>query len=483
MILVLGAGYGGLATAALLAHRGREVTVLESHETLGGCAGFFRTGRYSYDVGATTFSGVLADQPVGMVFGELGITPALVRQDPGMIVRMGEREVVRHAGKEAWIEGVSQMFPQGDQQGFWNKLYEIEARIWPLIRSFPSLPPSSLLDWLRLAHPRGWKYASLGMGLITSMRSLAASYGVLSDAAFASFLNEQLLISTQSTMERAPWVTGAMGLTYPSQTYYPLGGMYRPALQLMRHVQNRGGTVRFRERVVNIDRIGSRYRVRTDRGTEYQADTVISSIPVWNMAEITSGPMQRYFAHHAQRYSHAWCAISVYFALDGQSTLPTTYYQIHLDTPLPYVHAGSLFVTVSPSYDEEKAPHGHCTVTVSTHARAADWEGLSEHAYLEQKRMVEQAILDVIDARMPEFAGMQRMHVESGMPSTWVRYTSRHRGYVGGLPHDIGTPLLRMPPNRTPFAGLYHVGDTAFPGQGTPAVMLGAWNAAYLCTL
>jgi phytoene dehydrogenase-like protein len=36
--------------------------------------------------------------------------------------------------------------------------------------------------------------------------------------------------------------------------------------------------------------------------------------------------------------------------------------------------------------------------------------------------------------------------------------------------------MLLLPPNQTPFAGLYMVGDSVFPGQGTPAVMLGAWN-------
>jgi len=483
MILVLGAGYSGLAAAALLSHRGSEVLVLESHETLGGCAGFYRTGRYTFDVGATTFSGVLPQQPVGVVFGELGISPNLVKQDPGMIIRMPSADVVRYAGREEWKSEVARHFRRGEQQGFWDRLYEIESQVWPLIRSFPSLPPSSILDWLKLAHPRGWKHLPLAKGLISSVASLARSYGVASDANFVAFLNEQLLISTQSTMDRAPWVTGAMGLTYPSETYYPVGGMYRPALQLLRHIKQHGGNVQFRERVVRIERKRSHYEVQTDRGTVVRAERVVSSIPVWNMAEITDGAMRTYFTRHARRNGTAWCAISVYFALDGQPNLPTTYYQIHLDVPIPYVHARSLFLTVSPSYDEEKAPRGHCTVTVSTHARAADWEGLSAHAYQERKRLVENAILAVIDARMPEFAGMQRLHVESGMPSTWVHYTSRHRGFVGGLPHDIGSPLLRMPPNKTPFPGFYHIGDTAFPGQGTPAVMLGAWNAAYLCGL
>ncbi|HAJ34451.1 MAG TPA: C-3',4' desaturase CrtD, partial [Chloroflexi bacterium] len=40
-IIVIGAGVGGLTTAALLAQAGLDVTVLEAHVYPGGCAGTF----------------------------------------------------------------------------------------------------------------------------------------------------------------------------------------------------------------------------------------------------------------------------------------------------------------------------------------------------------------------------------------------------------------------------------------------------------
>ena len=38
-VIVIGGGIAGLTAAALLAHEGLTVTLLEAHHQLGGCAG------------------------------------------------------------------------------------------------------------------------------------------------------------------------------------------------------------------------------------------------------------------------------------------------------------------------------------------------------------------------------------------------------------------------------------------------------------
>src|SRR4029450_7649444 len=61
-IIVVGAGIGGLTTAALLACAGYRVLVLEGHIEPGGCASSFERkrpngDRFVFDVGATLFAG------------------------------------------------------------------------------------------------------------------------------------------------------------------------------------------------------------------------------------------------------------------------------------------------------------------------------------------------------------------------------------------------------------------------------------------
>jgi len=473
-IIVLGAGYAGLTASALLAHEGKDTVLLESHDTLGGCASFFRKGQYTFDVGATTFSGVKPEQPVGRVFRHLGLTPNLVQQDPGIIVRMHHGDVLRWADKDRWITEAQKHF-SGDQQGFWNQQYRIERRVWDLVGSSEAIPPTSVRDVLKLIRPRMLRGLALLPGMIRPVSVLADKWNV-HGSRFDDFLREQLLISTQNDAEHAPYLTGAMGLTYPSETYYPMGGMVRPALMLMRHATSKGASVQFRRVVQNIEQRGNQWLITCSSGDVYTANTVVSSIPIWNMGELTHGRVRTYFEAKAKKHHRSWCALTMYFALDGTPDLASTYVQLFLDEEIPYVHSHSVFLTVSPKADVEKAPAGHCTVTVSTHAESADWIGLSQEETTRRKHLVMNALMQIIDRRMPEFAGMKRIHLEGGTPATWEHYTRRFHGYVGGVPHDVQSPLIMMPPNQTPFTGLYMIGDSVFPGQGTPAVMLGAWN-------
>lgn len=476
-ILVLGAGYAGLTAAALMAHEGREVTVLEGHETLGGCASFFRVGGYTFDVGATTFSGVLPSQPAGRVFAHLGLKPELVKQDPGMLIRMRDRDVVRYAEPERWINEIVRHFPHGDQRGYWKKQYDLERRVWSMVNDQPSLPPTTIRDWLGMVNVRSVKQLPLLPGLFTSAASMMRRYRVDSDVSFMEFINEQLLISTQNTADKAPYLTSAMGLTYPSETYYPMGGMYRPALMLMRHATAHGAQMKFRRTVISIEQQSSgRWSVTCANGETYMASTVISSIPIWNMPDLLSGKPQRYFEDQSTHNPDSWCAFSMYFALEGVPQLSSQYVQLHLDRSIPGVHASSVFLTFSHPEDREKAPVGYTTVTVSTHTRSEDWNGLTPTQHDEKRSMIMNAVMDVIQRRMPECSGLTPLMLQGGTPHTWERYTGRKNGFVGGLPHSIKRPMVCMPPNQTPFRGLYMIGDSVFPGQGTPAVMLGAWN-------
>ena len=65
--IVIGAGIGGLTTAAVLARAGLDVTVLEAQVNPGGCAGTFFHKSYRVDSGATLAAGFYPGGPMDRV--------------------------------------------------------------------------------------------------------------------------------------------------------------------------------------------------------------------------------------------------------------------------------------------------------------------------------------------------------------------------------------------------------------------------------
>ncbi len=56
--VVVGAGFGGLATALELTRRGARVALCETLDYPGGCASTFHRDGYAFEAGATLFSGL-----------------------------------------------------------------------------------------------------------------------------------------------------------------------------------------------------------------------------------------------------------------------------------------------------------------------------------------------------------------------------------------------------------------------------------------
>ena len=92
--VVIGAGFGGLSAAALLAKDGFEVTVLEKNEQAGGRAQVWKKDGFVFDMGPSWY---LMPEVFETFFSHFGKKAAdyykLIRLDPNYRVFFGEKEV------------------------------------------------------------------------------------------------------------------------------------------------------------------------------------------------------------------------------------------------------------------------------------------------------------------------------------------------------------------------------------------------------
>lgn len=89
-IVVIGAGFGGLAAAALLAKDGHKVTIIEKNEMVGGRARIWREAGFSFDMGPSWY---LMPDAFETYFANFGKKPEdlykLIRLDPSYRIFFG----------------------------------------------------------------------------------------------------------------------------------------------------------------------------------------------------------------------------------------------------------------------------------------------------------------------------------------------------------------------------------------------------------
>src|SRR5712675_1288292 len=68
--IVIGGGFGGMAAALRLRKRGHEVTLIEKQDQLGGRAGVFRRGGYTFDAGPTVVTAPFLFDELFELFGK-----------------------------------------------------------------------------------------------------------------------------------------------------------------------------------------------------------------------------------------------------------------------------------------------------------------------------------------------------------------------------------------------------------------------------
>jgi C-3',4' desaturase CrtD len=477
-VIVIGAGVGGLTAAGVLARRGADVTVLEAHIYPGGCAGTFFHQGYRFDAGATLSGGFYPGGPMDLVARAVGIDSWPKRTaDPAMVVHLpGGKTVARWSDGKRWSERRAAFGSLAES--FWRWQEKTADALWDLALRTPPWPPQSLMEsahlarqglaWLR-ADARGRVNPRLAADAV---RPVSAHLHKAS-AQLRLFVDAQLLISAQTTSSKANALYGAAALDLPRRGVVHLsGGLGAISQALAGAVEQNGGKVHYRHEVVRIVRKEGRpVAVETKRGDTFAADLVIANVPPWNVAALLGDDPPRRLRQLPPVSGSGWGAFIVYVGLDT-SVVPDAFalhHQVVLQEPLG--EGNTVFLSLSPTWDEGRAPTSKRALTISTHTGLGDWWELFERdreAYDARKVAYTERVLEAAEIVLPGLTDAADL-ILPGTPVTFQRFTRRSHGWVGGFPQ---THLFRTwGPKLAP--GLWIVGDSIFPGQSTAAVALG----------
>ena len=152
-VIVIGAGVGGLTTAAVLARAGMDVTVLEAQVYPGGCASTFFHQGYRFDAGATLAGGFYPGGPMDRVARAAGIDAWPSRPaDTDMLVHLPDgAKISRRAGDSRWDDYRAAFGPQALDFFRWQE--RTADALWDLALRLPPGRPSLLPMSRALFHP------------------------------------------------------------------------------------------------------------------------------------------------------------------------------------------------------------------------------------------------------------------------------------------------------------------------------------------
>jgi C-3',4' desaturase CrtD len=476
-VVVVGAGIAGLTAAALLARAGLPVTLLEAHHQSGGCAGTFRRGSYTFDVGATQVAGLEPGGSHARLFGHLGIDlPPATPLDPACVVDLGDGlpPVRLWRDPARWRQERQRQFPGSEP--FWRLCSWLHRANWRFAAGDPVLPPRNGWDLTQLLGAVGADTLASGLVTSASVADLLRLSGCGADRRLRHFLDLQLRLYSQEPADRTAALYGATVLAMaqaPQGLWHLQGSMQTLSLALERALKAAGGQLLLRHRLRGLRQRGAHsWHLWGEGGSsgrfQLEAADVVLALPPQTLPDLLGDGLPATYRRRLEHLPDPSGALVFYGAVD-RALLPADT-PAHLQTA--WAAPGSLFLSVSRDGDG-RAPVGEATVIASVFTAARPWFNSERNRYDAAKRQAQEGILQGLEHALGIGADAWR-HQELATPRGFARWTGRPFGFVGGLgqrPTNFGPFGLA---SRTPLAGLWLCGDAIHPGEGTAGVTLSA---------
>ncbi|MGE4456954.1 MAG: phytoene desaturase family protein [Arcobacteraceae bacterium] len=444
---VVGGGIGGCAIASKLS-KNYNTLLLEKEPYLGGCSGAFKRGQTTYNIGATTFATYQNSLPVYEFFQEFDLQLNLKKSDPAITVIIGDKTIHRYQDMDKFVDEINRVFYHPQNKEFWHKVKNVSDLFYKkadfyydkqqFIKTFYHLSKSIIPFGLYFIIPAK-------KGLEIFLPNISKEY--------QEFIDNQLLIVAQAKSDKVNFMTLLLSLGYALyDNYYPIGGMGKIFDEISKHIPN----IRLKQDVVDITKENGIFNITTKKGNIYKSKNIILNKPI--------------FKQKPELYTDQ-SAFVVYLSVKSDDKFHHHYQIIH-DTTFKHSISNSIFVSISDYEDDLIAPRGIYSITISTHTKVSFWENLTASQYEIQKQELQNEILKLLLSKFPSFYG-NIIDVFSATPRTFGKYIKRKT--LGGIPLSFKNLLFNIPSPKVED-NTYYVGDTVFPAQGWPGVIMGAKN-------
>ncbi|WP_168706542.1 phytoene desaturase family protein [Gordonia paraffinivorans] len=504
-VVVIGGGVAGLATAALLAHDGHDVEIVEKNDELGGRAGLWTNEGFRFDTGPSWW---LMPEVFDHYFEMLGTSTAeqldLVRLDPGYRVFFGEKgsdeepidvhsdQKRNHDLFESIEPGAGAALDEYLETG--KKAYDLAVDRF-LYTSFET--------------PRAFLSPTVLRNSGTLVSLLVRTLESYIDDRFRDRRLQQVLgypaVFLGSSPERTPamyhlmsWMDLADGVKYPN------GGFTTLVDALERVARERGVRIhtstaasavltrpsagRFRRRRAEV--VGVRVQTADGSTRDLPADIVVGAADLHHLeTKLLPEGLQTFPQRYWERATSGPGAVLAYLGVQGELPELThhslfftedwkTNFDAIFESPTRIPDPASLYVCKPSATDDSVAPAGHENVFILVPVPAdpgLGHGGVDGAGDPDVEKIADRAIAMIAGwAGVPDLA--ERIVVRRTVgPADFVDTVNSWCGGALGPAHTLRQSAFFRPTNRSrKVEGLYYAGSSTRPGIGLPMCLISA---------
>jgi phytoene desaturase len=478
-ISIIGSGFSGLAASCFAAKAGHEVNIFEKNTTVGGRAGMYRSGGFTFDMGPSWY---WMPDVFENFFSQFGKSAAdyyeLKQLDPGFQLIFGAAEVMEvPADMDALLE-TFEGIEKGAAAALRKFLKEAEFKYTTGMKDLVYKPAFSWLEYVNPAVVKGMLSSSL--------------FSSVSGYVRRHFKDERLI----ALMEFPVLFLGAMANKIPALytmmnysalvqgTWYPTGGMYRIVEGMQELASSLGVKIHTNTPVKRIAVSGGLVSALHTGTGRIAADGLIASADYHHVEQqLLDERYRNYDTAYWDKKTFAPSCLIYYIGV-SKKLKKLLHHNLFFDADFDrharaiYSHPQwpdhPLFYVCCPSKtDESVAPAGmeNLFILVPVAAGLNDTEAIREQYF--------DGIIKRIELFTAESFSGQIIHKRTYCINDFIQDYNACKGNAYGLANTLGqTAVLKPSLRNKQLKNMFYTGQLTVPGPGVPPALISGQIAA-----
>lgn len=472
-ILVIGAGFAGLAAATSLADKGYDVTLLEKNEMPGGRARVFKAAGFTFDMGPSWY---WMPDVFDTYFARFGKKTSdyyeLVRLDPSYSVIFGPGEAVDLPAGTDKLETLFEQLEPGSGLKLRAFLKQAAYKYDVGINRFVWKPSRSITEFLSLKLLYDVTRLDVFQSFATHARKFFSHPRLLEIVEFPVLFLGATPANTPAMYSLMNYAEMALG------TWYPLGGMHEIVKAMASLAEEKGVKLLLNQPVQKIEVVGkTARRVITSDGI-FETDVVIAGAD-YNHVEtsLVEADYRNYDDAYWQKRVMAPSSLLFYLGINKRVPRLQHHnlffdedFKLHTQEiyETPRWPTKPLFYASAPSKtDPSVAPEGceNLFLLIPVAPGLTDDDATRDHYF--------NLIMDRLEAYVGEDIRSHVVFKRSYAHLDFQRDYHAFKGNAYGLANTLGqTALLKPSLKNKRVNNLFYTGQLTVPGPGVPPSLI-----------